>query len=136
MSLWESVRASRCAVRGRAQSAPRGCTSGALLGVCLHMISRETKRVGAAHTSCAVMCTVTAAPCPCGSRGRAGLGFLFFCNYKHNIARLHQLRLWAAFLKCEFCKRFPGLCLQRTLLAFGHLMDMPWEQAFVFGLGC
>lgn len=122
--------------RGRARSAPRGCMSGALLAASLHLISQEAKWVGAALTSSAVVCMGTGVPCPCGSRGEAGLGFLFLCNYKHDIARLHQLRLWAVLLKGKFCKRFPGLCLQNSLLAFGHLMDTPWEQAFVFGLGC
>lgn len=47
---------------------------------------------------------------------RVGLGFLFLCNCRHVIARLHQLRLWVVHLKCDFCKSFPLLCLTSNIL--------------------
>lgn len=64
----------------------------------------------------AAVCAITAVHSPCSSRERVGLGFLFLCNCMHAIARLHQLRLWVVHLKCEFCKRFPLLCLASNIL--------------------
>lgn len=91
--LWESAGASWCAAGGRAQPALRGCASGALLAACLHLISQEAKQVELPSAALLWCVQSWLPPCPSGSRGTAGVGFLFLCNYKHNIARLHQLNV-------------------------------------------
>jgi len=97
-------------------------TSGALLAACLHLVAQGAKQLGAALTSSAAMCTVTAAPCPLWQLRESWPGFLILCSYKHNIAWGHQLRLWAVLLKCEFCKRFTGLCSASDVLSWPSII--------------
>lgn len=82
------------------------------------------------------MCAITAVRPPCGSRVRAGPDFLFLCNCRHVIARLHQLRLWVVHLKCEFCKRFPLLCSASNILFWpSDILQMYFGSVFLFRLG-
>lgn len=84
----------------------------------------------------AAVCAITAVRPPCGSRVRAGPDFLFLCNCRHVIARLHQLRLWVVHLKCEFCKRFPLLCSASNILFWpSDILQMYFGSVFLFRLG-
>jgi len=84
----------------------------------------------------AAVCAITAVRPPCGSRVRAGPDFLFLCNCRHVIARLHQPRLWVVHLKCEFCKRFPLLCSASNILFWpSDILQMYFGSVFLFRLG-